>query len=108
MSADLFVTTRTVNYGTGQTVTYTGTAGVVSNGLPEGCPAVVVWTTTAAYVKVGVSPTATTADLPIPANVPVVLPVQVATGGGAGAGLIKVSAVQIASGGSLFICALTA
>lgn len=106
MSADLFITTRTINYGQAQSVAYTGTAGTVSNGLPQGCPAVMVWTTTAAHVKVGVSPTATTGDLPIPANIPIVLPIQPAAT--ADGGLVKVSAIQISAGGTLYICALSA
>lgn len=106
MSADLFAVTSNINYGSGQSVAYTGTAGTITSGLPRGTPAVVVWTTTAAYVKVGVSPTATTADLAIPANIPIKLPVPVldATGG---AGLVKVSAVQISAGGTLYVSPLT-
>ena len=53
-------------------VAYTGTAGVTTawNPGPEG---VVVWSTTAAYVRVGEGVTATTSDTPIPANTPMVM-----------------------------------
>jgi hypothetical protein len=56
-----------------------------------------VWCTTDAYVRVGVGVTATTADLPIPAAVPVLLKVENPTGEP-----WRVSAIQIASGGSVY------
>ncbi len=86
-------------YGSTQSVSYTGTAGTITNALPPDTTAVWVWTTTDACVKVGTSPTATTADFPIPANVPVVLPVQVKD-----TSAIKVSAIQITAGGTLYVC----
>ena len=78
------------------TASYTGTAGSTStwNPGPEG---VVVWSTTAAYVKVGEGVTATTADTPIPANTPI--PFVVPNGTGAP---WRVSAIQVASGGSVY------
>ena len=78
------------------TASYTGTAGSTStwNPGPEG---VVVWSTTAAYVKVGEGVTATTADTPIPANTPI--PFVVPSGTGAP---WRVSAIQVASGGSVY------
>jgi hypothetical protein len=78
------------------TASYTGTAGSTStwNPGPEG---VVVWSTTAAYIRVGEGVTATTADTPIPANTPI--PFVVPNGTGAP---WRVSAIQVASGGSVY------
>ena len=77
-------------------VAYTGTAGSTTawNPGPEG---VVVWSTTAAYIRVGEGVTATTADTPIPANTPI--PFVVPNGTGAP---WRVSAIQVASGGSVY------
>jgi hypothetical protein len=94
-------------WGKGQVVAYTGTAGTITNILPEGCYAVLVICTTFAYVKVGVDPTATTADLPVPANVATIIPIvdepKAIVGGAAG---LKVSAVQVAAGGNLHVIPL--
>ena len=79
-----------------QTITYTGTAGSTATFKP-GPPAVLVFCTTAAYVRVGEGVTATTADTPIPANIPVKF--DVPPGSGAA---WRVSAIQIASGGSVY------
>lgn len=78
------------------TASYTGTAGSTStwNPGPEG---VVVWSTTAAYIRVGEGVTATTSDTPIPANTPI--PFVVPSGTGAP---WRVSAIQVASGGSVY------
>ena len=78
------------------TASYTGTAGSTStwNPGPEG---VVVWSTTAAYIRVGEGVTATTADTPIPANTPI--PFLVPNGTGAP---WRVSAIQVASGGAVY------
>jgi len=78
------------------TASYTGTAGVTSAWAP-GPEGVVVWSTTAAYIKVGEGVTATTADTPIPANTPI--PFIVPNGTGAP---WRVSAIQVASGGSVY------
>jgi hypothetical protein len=77
-------------------VAYTGTAGSTTawNPGPEG---VVVWSTTAAYIRVGEGVTATTADTPIPANTPI--PFVVPPGTGAP---WRVSAIQVASGGTVY------
>jgi hypothetical protein len=77
-----------------QTVAYTGTAGDVT--VPGTATSILLWTTTAAYVRVG--GTATTAHTPLPANTPIVMKVQPNTNGGP----ITVSAIQIASGGNLY------
>ena len=78
------------------TASYTGTAGSTTawNPGPEG---VVVWSTTAAYVKVGEGAVATTSDTPIPANTPI--PFVVPNGTGAP---WRVSAIQVSSGGSVY------
>ena len=78
-------------------VAYTGTAGSTAT-WNTGPNAVQIMCTTAAYVIVGVGVTATTANgIPVAANVPVTLRVP--------AGLTapwRVSAIQIASGGTLY------
>lgn len=91
--ADRYATMSRPMYGKGQNVAYTGTAGTITNALPPGTGAVVVLCTTAAFVRVGADPTATSSDLPVAANVPVRLE--------AGQG-DKVSAIQVASGGTLY------
>ena len=75
---------------------YTGTAGSTTawNPGPEG---VVVWSTTAAYVRVGEGVTATTSDTPIPANTPI--PFIVPEGTGAP---WRVSAIQVSTGGTVY------
>jgi hypothetical protein len=80
----------------GSSVAYTGTAGS-TNTFQGGALAVLVWATTNAYVKVGEGVTATSADTPIPANVPVLL--RVPPGSGAA---WRVSAIQVASGGTVY------
>jgi hypothetical protein len=77
-------------------VAYTGTAGSTTawNPGPEG---VVVWSTTAAYVRVGEGVTATTSDTPIPANTPI--PFIVPEGTGAP---WRVSAIQVSTGGTVY------
>lgn len=83
--------------GSGQVVAYTGTAGTIANAIPVGAKGVWVFVTTIAHVKVGASPTATTADIPLPASVPILIPIENNTGD------IKVSAVQSAAGGNLHV-----
>jgi hypothetical protein len=85
-----------------QSVAYTGTAGTIT-GFKSGIVSVLVWTTSDAYVKVGEGVTATTASTPIPAYTPIILGVP-KIGAGAGAGdLVKVSAIQISAGGTLYV-----
>lgn len=80
----------------GRTVTYTGTAGVTATWNP-GPQGVMVWCSTAAYVEVGEGVTATTASIPVPANVPVFFKVPQGTGAP-----WRVSAIQVSSGGSVY------
>ena len=81
---------------TARTASYTGTAGSTGT-WPAGPQGVVVWSTTAAYVRVGEGVTATTADTPIPANTPIPFKVP----GGTGAPW-RVRAVQIGSNGTVY------
>lgn len=78
------------------TTTYTGTAGTLA-GWPKGPTHVAVVVTTAAYVRVGEGVTATAADLYVPANTHVVITVPPNVGA-----TWTVSAVQVASGGSVY------
>lgn len=78
------------------TAAYTGTAGSTT-AWPAGPQGVVVWSTTAAYVRVGEGVTATSADTPIPANTPI--PFRVPPGTGAP---WRVSAIQVSSNGTVY------
>ncbi len=84
---------RRPTYGTGKKTAYTGTAG--STTVPADANVVIVWCTSEAYVKIG--GTATTADLPLPANVVAQIPVTNKTGAP-----ITVSAIQDSEGGNMF------
>jgi hypothetical protein len=79
-----------------QTAAYTGTAGSTAgwNAGPQG---VLVWSSSDAYIRIGVGATATTADTPLPAGTPVVFSVPSGTGG-----IWRVSAIQITSGGTVY------
>lgn len=80
---------------TAKTVAYTT---VGSTGTwPAGPADVLVWCTTAAYIKVGEGATATTSSTPLPANTPMVFAVPPGTGGA-----WRVSAVQVAAGGNCY------
>lgn len=81
--------------GSGASASYTGTAGNTSD-FPAGGQAVLVWTTTDAYVSVGDTVTATSTSTPLPAYTPVVIKVpntQVA---------FRVSAKQISAAGTVY------
>ena len=78
-----------------QTASYSGTAGSTT-GWAAGPQGVVVWSTTAAYIRVGENVTATTADTPIPANTPIPFNVPPT------ANSWRVSAIQISSGGTVY------
>ena len=77
---------------TNQSVAYTGTAGTITNTVKSSV--VRVLTTTVAFVKIGVSPTATTSDVYMPAGV--VEYFRCVPGD-------KVSAIQSAAGGTLYV-----
>jgi hypothetical protein len=82
-----------------QSVAYTGTAGNTT-GWPYGPTAVLVWATTDSYISVGNGSTATTGSTPIPAYTPVLF--SIPQPAGAGATLWRVSAIQVASGGTVY------
>jgi hypothetical protein len=79
-----------------KTASYTGVAGSTGT-WDAGVEALLVWTTTAAYISIGNGVTATTSSTPIPANVPVPFAVPKGTGGP-----WRVSAIQVASGGNVY------
>lgn len=86
-------------FGSGGKVSYTGTAGSAT--LPQNSQSVLVWLSTVGYVRVG--GTATTADLPLPANAPIMIPIPTTVQTG---GPITLSAVQDSSGGSMYYIAM--
>lgn len=81
---------------TARTASYTGTAGS-TDPWQAGPQGVVVWCTTNAHVRVGEDVTATTADTPLPAGVPVAFKVPEGTGAP-----WRVSAIQTAAGGTVY------
>lgn len=87
-----------VPVGPSATVSYTGTAGSITQTVRGS--SVLVWCTTDAYVCSGSAATATTGT-PIPAYTPIWLPLPSSFNQGDG-GKIVASAIQITSGGSLF------
>lgn len=80
--------------GTHQSAAYTGTAGTITNAISDQVVKIRVVVTSAAYVKVGNSPTATTADPYMPADSVEYFTVS--------AGM-KVSAIQVSAGGTLHV-----
>lgn len=92
--------------GPSQKVAYT-TSACIANKLPQGTETVLVYCSSAAYVKVGwgaSSITATTADIPIPANTYLTIPVpRRHQNDAAGADSAFVAAVQDSTGGNLFV-----
>lgn len=80
--------------GTSQTVAYTGTAGVTTDAI--GSSFVRIVCTTAAFVSFGTAPTATTADMYIPANFPEWIPINPSH---------KVSVVRLTESGTAYIMA---
>lgn len=97
MAASLGLVIRRPIYGSATKTAYTGTAG--STTVPPYTASVLLWCSTAAYVRVG--GTATTADLPIPANAPIIIPTDNTTGAP-----ITVSAIQEVANGNLFCIAM--
>lgn len=97
MAASLGLVIRRPIYGSATKTAYTGTAG--STTVPPYTASVLLWCSTAAYVRVG--DTATTADLPLPANAPIIIPTDNTTGAP-----ITVSAIQEVANGNLFCIAM--
>lgn len=84
--------------GTHQSVAYTGTAGTISNAVGAQTYKVRVVVTTAAYIKIDNSPTATSSNTYMAADSPeyfTITPGQ------------KVSAIQVSSGGTLHVTEIT-
>lgn len=84
--------------GTHQSVSYTGTAGTITNPVGAQTYAVRVIATTAAHIAIGASPTATTSDVYMPAGIAEYFIINPGE---------KVSAIQSASGGTLHVTELT-
>ncbi len=84
----------TARTGTHQSVAYTGTAGTSTNAVGDGVQRVRVVTTSAAYIKIGKTPTAAATDVYMPADSPEYF--TIAPGE-------KVSAIQVSSGGTLHV-----
>lgn len=82
---------------THQSAAYTGTAGTITNAIADQVTKIRVVCTSAAYVKVGNSPTATSADVYMPADGVEYFTVT--------AGM-KVSAIQVSAGGTLHVTAI--
>jgi len=80
--------------GTHQSVAFTGTAGTITNAVAAGSYMVRVCSTSACYIAFGTAPTATTAGIYIPANVPEYFTCSPGE---------KVSAIQLSAGGTLHV-----
>jgi len=80
--------------GTHQNVAYTGTAGTIANAISAGVYKVRVVATTACYVAIGSSPTATTSSAYLPADSPEYFTCNPGE---------KVSAVQLSAAGTLHV-----
>lgn len=79
---------------TNQSKAYTGTAGVIDNATSSQTKVIRVVLTSAGFIAIGASPTATTSDYYMPAGVPEYFLVN---------GAVKVSAVQASAGGTLYV-----
>ncbi len=84
--------------GTTQTVSYTGTAGTISNAVGDQTRTVRIRCTTGAFVAFGGSPTATTSDMPVEANVPEYFRISPGE---------KVSAIRESADGDLYVTEMT-
>jgi len=89
---ELLQNVQALRPGTTYKIAYTGTAGVISNGVTASFARIVC--TTAAYIAFGETPTATASDLYVPADSPEYFRIPPGH---------KVSAVQVASGGTLHV-----
>jgi hypothetical protein len=84
--------------GTTQNVAYTGTAGTIANAVGSQTYKVRVACTTDAFIKIDNSPTATTSDAPMFAGSVEYFSITPGQ---------KVSAIQSASGGTLYVTEIT-
>jgi hypothetical protein len=80
--------------GTHQSVAYTVTAGTITTAITDGVNKVRVVCTSAAYVKIGNSPTATSSDVYMAADSPEYFTIKSG---------MKVSAIQVSAGGTLHV-----
>lgn len=80
--------------GAHQSVAYTGTAGTITTASDAQTQVIRVVCTTAGFISIGADPTATTAGIYMPANIPEYFIV---------AGANKVSAIQLSAGGTLHV-----
>ena len=82
---------------TTQTVSISGSSSATSNALSKNTVVIRVLATTACFIKIGTStPTATTSDVPIAANIPEYFRVN-------GYETLKVAGIQATAGGSLYV-----
>jgi len=84
----------TGRWGTHQSVAFTTAAGTITNAIGSGVQKARVVVTTAAYVKVGVAPTATTSDVYVPADAPEYVTVRTGE---------KISAIRVSGDGTLHV-----
>lgn len=89
---------QTYRLGTHQSVAYTTSAGTITNAVGSETYAVRVVTTSAAYIKIDNSPTATSSDVYMPADTPQVFTITPGQ---------KVSAIQVSAGGTLHVTELS-
>lgn len=83
---------------THQSVAYTATAGTITNAVGNTVTRVRIVVTSAAYISFGTAPVATAADIYIPADWPEYF--EITPGH-------KVSALQVAAGGTLHVTELS-
>lgn len=84
----------TAKLGTHQSAAYTATAGTITNAVATGTYKVRVVVTSAAFIKIGQSVTATASDVYMPADSPEYFSIYPGE---------KVSAIQSAAGGTLHV-----
>ena len=80
--------------GAHQSVAFTGTAGTITNPMSAGVHKCRVVATSACYIRIGSSPTATVSDPYLPANVVEYFTINPGE---------QVSAIQVSAGGSLSV-----
>ena len=94
MPAVLGATAQALKAGTHHSVAYTATAGTISSAVNSRTSIVRIMCTSDCYIAFGSSPTATTGDMILPANQPEYFTMV---------GAEKVSAIQVAEGGTLHV-----
>jgi len=81
-----------------QSVAYTGTAGVISNAVDAQTRRVLVYASTDCHIQFAKAPTATTADMFLPASTQIFLSIR---------GGEKVSAIRNSADGTLIVSEMT-